>query len=210
MRPVESVVWNLFLALIPVALGFLVARVVWEARAEKRPIPWLVAGPLLFLWLIFLPNTCYLLTEWRHYLETLLVRPRDYFDMRHDADYLFSFLEISLFYVFYSGCGLLTFFVSIWTVDRTFRVPLWGRAVFFLLCSLGVYLGLVKRFNSWQVVRHSGEIWQSIVAAVVRPELDLLIVGFAAALWVAYLAFEVFMDGLELRRQRMRKGSKAS
>lgn len=203
VREPREVIWNLFLALVPVALGFLVAGLVRQDRERGKGISWPVAGPLLVIWLLFLPNTCYLLTEWRHYLETVATNPGMYFSTRHNAGALFQFLLISVFYIFYSGCGMVTFFLAIWPVDRVFHIAWWGKAIFFLLCSLGVYLGLVKRFNSWQIVHHFSDIVQSTLAAVARPEIDLLMLVFAGMLWITYVIFEIFMDGIEVRRRRL-------
>lgn len=203
MREPKDVIWNLFLALVPVVLGFLIAKYVRDQRDRRQPVSWIIVGPMLFVWLIFLPNTCYLLTEWRHFLEVVVTNPAVFLLARHDEQALFQFLSISVFYILYSGSGMLTFFLAIWPVDQVFKIPAWGKAIFFLLCSLGVYLGLVKRYNSWQVVHHSVDIVQSAFAAIAKPGVDLLMVAFAATLWVTYFIFEIFMDGLELRRRRL-------
>lgn len=203
MRQPESVIWNLFLAFIPVVVGFLIAYVVGDARKRRARINWAIAAPLLFLWLIFLPNACYLVTEWRHFIDVVASNPNVFYAAKHGQQALFQFLLISTFYVLYSSSGMVAFFLAIWPVDRAFHVPWWGKGVLFVLCALGVYLGLINRFNSWQVARHFGPIMVSAIYAVSRPAIDILIVAFAAVLWFAYFLFEIFMDGLLLRRQKL-------
>src|ERR1051325_7098363 len=66
-RMLHPVYWNLFLAIIPVPLGYLTAWAL-SKRGEKRNLPVWLAFPIALAWLVFLPNICYLLTEWRHLL----------------------------------------------------------------------------------------------------------------------------------------------
>ena len=52
MRPSPFVLWNLFLAVVPVALAFLIARGVRRDRQAKRPVRWVLWGPLALVWLL--------------------------------------------------------------------------------------------------------------------------------------------------------------
>ena len=69
MRPAPNVAWNLFLAVIPVALAFAIARGARRDMREAGRIRWGLWLPLGVVWLAFLPNSCYLLTEWRQLLR---------------------------------------------------------------------------------------------------------------------------------------------
>ena len=62
------IIWNVFLAAIPVVAGYALSLGASRFTIKRRIIPWLVWLPLLAVWFAFLPNTCYLLTEWRHFL----------------------------------------------------------------------------------------------------------------------------------------------
>ena len=75
MRPIPNVIWNLFLAVLPVVLAFVIARGARRDRQATGHVRWGLWAPLAFVWLLFLPNSCYLLTEWRHYLDTLTQSP---------------------------------------------------------------------------------------------------------------------------------------
>ena len=209
MRPTSFVAWNLFLALVPVALAFVIARGVRRERQGAKPVRWGLWLPLAGIWLVFLPNSCYLLTEWRHYLETLTKSPL-YAQARGGGDARLDFFVITGFYLFYSGAGLLAFFLAVWPLDRLTR-PRLGRLgaalrpLIFPLCALGVYLGLMRgRFNSWDllnarrlegVLATTAQIWQ-------RPHLLVLIFVFGAVLWLFYALFDIWMDGLAWRLSR--------
>ena len=213
LRPAASVIWNLFLAVIPVALALAVASGVRQDVRRSNRVRWWLWAPVLLVWLVFLPNTCYLLTEWRHYIGTLLASRVAYFASDKRVS-LMELLILTGFYIVYSGAGLLAFFLSIWPLERLARARLGpvlalAKVVGFLLCSLGVYLGLIYRFNTWDLFKRGGlaHILDVVVSSFQSPFTATLIVGFAATLWVLYLGFDVWMDGFAWRmRRRAREG----
>lgn len=206
MRPTSFVVWNLFLALIPVALAFLIARGVRRERQATGQIRWGLWLPLAFVWLMFLPNSCYLLTEWRHYLETL-TQSALFTQARQSRDGRLDFFVVTAFYLLYSGVGLLAFFLALWPLDRLTRRRLgWAgaalRPLIFPLCALGVYLGLMRgRFNTWELlnVHRLKDVLETTAHVFQRPHLLALILVFGAVLWLFYALFDIWMDGLAWR-----------
>jgi len=153
-------------------------------------------------WLVFLPNTCYLLTEWRHFLEVL-----GYTDLHlrwaHDGDARLVLMVLTLFYMCYSGIGVLTFTLAIRPVvalarERRLKVWVWGMP-FFLLMSVGVYLGLILRFNSWNLLNEFSQVVDSIVEILQRPTLASYVIFFAAFLWLMYAATDIWIDGFVKR-----------
>ena len=206
MRPAPNVAWNLFLALIPVVLAFTIARGARQDMREGGHVRWVRWLPLAVVWLAFLPNSCYLLTEWRHYLEALTKSAL--FTQAHGSrDGQLDFFVVTGFYLIYSGVGLLAFFLAIWPLDRLTRRRLgWAGAILrpliFPLCALGVYLGLMSgRFNSWDLVHphRLAVVLATAAAALQRPVLLGLILAFGAVLWLFYAAFDIWMDGLAWR-----------
>lgn len=213
-RPLPNVLWNIFLALVPVLLSFVIVRGIrrqWRAHGQ---VTWGVWIPLLLVWLAFLPNTCYLLTEWRHYLQTV-TQTQVFFQAQQNRDATFDFFLVTGFYVFYTGIGLLTLFLAVWPLDRLARrrLGLWiwpAQLLVFAVCALGVYLGLVCRFNTWNLLS-AGQfhaIVQTITEVFARPVLLGLIGGFGLILWFLYSLFDIWMDGaatrLHARRARRR------
>jgi len=202
MRPLSNVVWNLFLAVIPVILGWGIAYFV---RAQGKIAGVVSVGLLMItvgLWLAFLPNTCYLLTEWRHYLTGLCAHPSLYLDARAHSQNLVLFLLVTGFYVLYSGTGMLCFFLALFPIDRIFHLARPVKSIFFLLCSVGVYLGLIPRLNSWDFAGSAAGILSTAVLALVRPNLAMLVIAFALVLWLMYEAFCLMIEGIESRRGR--------
>lgn len=70
---------------------------------------------------------------------------------------------------------------------------------FFAIVSLGVYLGLVLRFNSWDLLVRPAAVWKAIMEITHRPLLAIFIAAFGLFLWVAYEALDIWIDGLKWR-----------
>lgn len=204
-RPLHNVLVNIFLALVPVLLSFVLARGIRRQGRAHGQVTWALWIPLLLVWLAFLPNTCYLLTEWRHYLETV-TQTQVYFQAQRNHDATFDLFLETGFYVFYTGTGLLCLFLAVWPLDHLARRRLgrwiWpAQAVVFAVCALGVYLGLVCRFNSWNLLRadQAHAIVQATGEVFVRPVLLALIGAFGLTLWLLYFLFDIWMDGAQAR-----------
>jgi uncharacterized membrane protein len=197
-----SAVWNVFLAVIPVFLGLALAAGIRATRSWKWLWIWL---PLALAWLVFLPNTSYLLTGWRHFFS--FVEQQDLvLGARQNRGALLQFLFVAGCYLVYCGLGLLTFNLAVRPLERVARekgVPVTALAApFFLLVAHGVYLGLVLRFNSWDLALRPATVIDSSLEALRRPELVGLTAGFALFLWLAYLVVDIWLDGLVLRWKR--------
>lgn len=200
--------WNLFLALVPIALAHVFQALVPLPRAPGRrhaAVAALVATGTL--WLAFVPNTCYLLTEWRHF-RSLVAFTTATGRWRADPDTAAALMGYSLFYAVYGCLGALTFTLALRPVTRTLRraghSP-WGWAPpFFLLMALGVYLGLRLRYNTWDLWLRPAQVWSASVAVLSRPVLVLYHGVFAGSLALIYLLTDIWVEGFLCRRERWR------
>jgi len=199
----RSLAINTSLALIPVILAY---STLWVSKLPRRLCRNVAIGALALLWLAFLPNTCYLLTEWRHFLEDM-----DAYNLflrsRGDSHLLTRLFQMTVFYFAYSAFGMLAFTFAIRPMEhlaakRGATVWFWG-VPFFVALSLGVYLGLVLRFNSWNLVNRPDEIWAAIVQVGARPKLAIFIVMFGLFLWAAYESLDIWIDALTERWSRL-------
>lgn len=123
-----------------------------------------------------------------------------------DGDAKRLLLLYTTFYFVYSGVGMVAFTLAIRPLAallrRRNRVAWpWGLLLF-PLTSLGVYLGLILRFNSWDILGQAREIWYASLQAVTRPALISFILVFAGFLWVAYFLLDAMFDGLQMRWSR--------
>jgi uncharacterized membrane protein len=208
--------WNFFLAVIPIPAAYaMVGLMRQQAQGAARLAK--AAGILLsgVAWLFFLPNAPYLLTGWRHFLHQLtgfnlyeIGRPTG------DGATTVLLAIYTLFYLFYSAFGLLAFTVATRSVVRALKlrgaVLACAGIPFFLLMSLGVYLGLIPRFNSWELLSQPVFILQTALDAFTRPLLAVFIFAFAAFLWLAYWVVDTWIDGLLYCRLRRAHSSTCS
>lgn len=190
---------NLALATISPACGLLLDRL---PPARMR------AGALAlgFVWLVFLPNTTYLVTEWRHFLYD---EPFTTWRAGGQADrggMLMTALAGAL-YTGYTLFGVVAFTVALRPVARRWRAlghrPARWAPPLFLLVSLGVYVGLVDRLNSWDVLA-PGRVLACCANALARPRALLAIVAFAAFHALAYVSTGFALDGYAAAWRRLR------
>lgn len=169
-------VWNLFLAWLPLLLALLVC----ELHRNGQTRNWRLAG-LATAWLLFFPNAPYIFTDLIHLTTRFL--PHFWVD-------LMLILICAL-------TGLVLGFLSLYlmqsVVTRRFgRVAGWlFIAMVAGLSSVGVYLGRFVRVNSWDVVARPGKLFQGITDWVVDPFAHstsfAFLVLFATFLFIAYV-----------------------
>lgn len=169
--------WNLFLAWIP----FVLALLVYDGSRRGAPRLPLVAGAAV--WLLFLPNAPYLLTDYKH-LEAW-----------SGAPVWFDVVVLSAF----AWTGLALGFASLYLMHRVAaRVlgPATGWAlvpVVLALCSFGVYLGRFERWNSWDVFSNPRGLLAQLPDAVAAPRPLAVTMLFTGFLTLSYLVFYSFM-----------------
>lgn len=161
----DWMVWNLALALVPVALS-------WPLfRGDRHPSGWVWwVGAATFL--AFLPNAPYVLTDVIHFARAV---------RGSESDLYVAFGIIPKYAVLF-GVGFGSYVVAVvrlerwlrrcgWSLPRVLGVDLTVHA----LCAVGVLLGRVYRFNSWDLVARPGDVLS--VAAVPRAESAVLLVA---------------------------------
>ncbi|KXP10769.1 DUF1361 domain-containing protein [Tsukamurella pseudospumae] len=157
--PSRFLIWNLFLAWIPMlfAVGFSTVRRRWALV------------PLGLGWLAFLPNSPYLVTD--------LVHLGDGENMwRHVLQYGFA-----------AWTGILLGVVSMLLVHRRVQREFgarWGWLVVVLsvgLCAIGVVIGRFQRWNSWDLVTRPDAVVFATLDWVTSPFSYVQSTGVAAA-----------------------------
>lgn len=203
----RGVAWNSFLALVPLAAAYAIATASRRVERSGRRAARLWLLPLGLVWLIFLPNTCYLMTEWRHFLfDPRFKAAREVVDPNSLGVVWVAFQAFC--FLAYSGFGVLCFVLAIRPVGEVLRRwglrPAWLAVPFFFATSLGVYLGLILRLNSWDLAVRPRYVVETAAWAVGNPPLLAVMIGFSLLLWVVYVAVDVWLAGLNARVSRMR------
>jgi uncharacterized membrane protein len=126
--------------------------------ASHWQLPWLIQLPLFVLWLLFLPNAPYILTDILH-----LTR----------ASHAPAWYDLALLLSF-SGTGLLLGYLSLIDVQgivaRNFGATFgWIFALVSLVLSgFAIYLGRFLRWNSWDVLIEPTRVL-GILGAMLTP-----------------------------------------
>jgi uncharacterized membrane protein len=172
--------WNLFLAWIPL----LAAVLVYDAQRRGAGLSTLL--PVAAVWLLFLPNAPYLLTDFVH------------LGSRDDAPLWF---DIVLFGSF-AWTGMLLGFLSIFVMQGVVRRaagPLWGWLLVgtsLAASSFGIYLGRSLGWNSWDFVVQPGalleDIWARLADPLAYPRGVGMTLALTAVLATGYLTLYAF------------------
>ncbi len=162
-------IWNFLLAVIPLFISR-------QLSLQKKP--W-HNGVLLCIWLLFLPNAPYIVTDIIH------------FDYRPPVPAWFDLLIVASA----AWNGLFAAIVSLLQVEH-FLKSRYPRHVFFfmgctvLLCGYGVYIGRFWRFNSWDVFTRPAEVMARVFSPVMNPLSHIPVwsftIAFASMLLLAY------------------------
>jgi uncharacterized membrane protein len=159
--------WNLFLALLPLFFSGLLVKV--KSISYKSIC-------LFLLWLLFLPNAPYLITDIFH------------FEARPPVPLWFDLMLVV------SGAwnGILCFAISLIRIEKflntvshlnlaNIMIPL-----ILLLCGYGVYIGRYLRYNSWDVVTKPFHILKTSTHHIYHPFQNLNV-------WLFTFIFSMFL-----------------
>jgi uncharacterized membrane protein len=172
--------WNLLLAAVPLAASLSLRRL----DPASHPLP----RALLFtVWLLFLPNAPYILTDLVH------LRARPPVPIWFDLALLLSA----------AGTGLVLGYLSLLDVHRVLEERFgWLRgwaatAVTLVASAYGIYLGRFLRFNSWEVVTGPGELIRTVARHALSPWRYPAAVGvtllYGSGLLLGYAAFRALI-----------------
>lgn len=184
----DFLVWmpsNLFLASVPYGIAIVIRRL---ARARPHGSGLLVAPTVA--WLLFFPNAPYVLTDFVHLHAGSASR------FAYDAVLLAYFTAVCL------ALGL----ASLHIVHTVVRDRLGARAgwafvaTVSMLAGVGVWMGRVLRWNSWDVVGRPRELLTTTIEAVLHPWNHAGAFIFSAAFGLGLLAAYI----LTVRRASMR------
>ena len=164
--------WNLFLAAIPLGLSL-------GLRQINRLV---LAVPLLAVWLLFFPNAPYVLTDLMHLNEHNAHVPKWL-----DLLMLLSFAFVALWFGFQS-----LHIVQHWFARKFSHATAWCVSVGSLgLSGFGIYLGRFDRWNSWDLLHRPVSLLSRISSYIFHPMAHSHIwgftLGFGTLLIFAYL-----------------------
>lgn len=162
-------VWNLFLAWVPWACALVVREL------HRRRVGIAALAPLIVVWVGFLPNAPYLVTDFIH------LQNRGTAPLWFDAAMLASFA--------WAGVGVGVASLRMCSAVVRARGGRWAAAAFVvgsgLAAGFGIYLGRFIRLNTWDVATRP----LTVLEVSASPLLDPLAHPRA---WVVTLTFALF------------------
>jgi uncharacterized membrane protein len=169
-------VWNLALAWVPLALALWLENIL----RVKLWSSWMAMFVSL-LWLGFLPNSFYVISDFVHLTET------------HRADIVFDVVMLSSFGL----NGLILGYLSLFLVHSELRKRLNARisgvivTIVLLLSSFAIYIGRDLRWNTWDVIVSPAsllfDVSDRIINAGAHPQLVSTTLSFFILLSSLYV-----------------------
>jgi uncharacterized membrane protein len=171
----DYLTWNLLLAWLPLIFALRLMTVLrtklwssWEGLFTS------------FVWLVFLPNSFYMISDLIHLQEL------DHAHILYD----------SIMYTSFVFTGMLLGFSSLYLIHLQLRRRFTPRAASFwvglmlLLCSAAIYLGRDLRWNTWDILVNPGgllfDISDRIQHPAAYPQMMLVISAFFVLLATMY------------------------
>jgi uncharacterized membrane protein len=145
--------WNLFLAFLPWL--FSTVLIIYPKLQQKK----LALIALVFSWLLFFPNSLYILTDLFH-LQMDTSMPK-WFDL--------------VLILSFAWTGLMFGFMSLWDIEKIIgnkiNKGLMPVVSLFLLFmgSFGIYLGRYLRWNSWDIITEPFYLIYDIGNRILNP-----------------------------------------
>ena len=189
-----TIVWNVFLVFLPLTF-YLLLKSYWRRTGLIKLGQKTAAAVLFIFWLLFFPNTAYIITDIRHLLN--------YCPLDSPNKVCAANAWMIMFFFTYSSFGWVAFYYLLKLMsnlaNEIFR-RLWPglfAALVIPLSSLGILLGLLNRFNSWDIFLFP--LWLLRVSAVYFSDINYFIdwLIFTIFLYLFYFAGDVIFRKVE-------------
>lgn len=141
------ILWNMLLAFIPYIISLMLT---YFHKEDKLNNLFLILGS--FMWLLFIPNAHYLITDFIH-LDEVKHAP-----LLYDVFLLFSSALVGLLFGLFSLSHMENL-IKKKLSDKTSRIIM---IMLFIVIGFGIYLGRFLRFNSWDFFTNHTSLWTGL------------------------------------------------
>ncbi|SEI67728.1 DUF1361 domain-containing protein [Paenibacillus polymyxa] len=189
-RIYQFLYWDIFLAWVPVFISLFMVALFRLRNAKVRNILLFFAA---WVWLFFLPNALYLVTELLHAFRLYDVNPGTRFWLNTQF-WLILFTSFSA-----AGIGLFLTSLCVLIIHRMLRKICSGWlawAVVFVmlwLASIGVYIGRFARWNSWDVLLQPLVLFADLWRWAVHAGEKLHLLSFSWLVFGMAIIFYLFI-----------------
>jgi uncharacterized membrane protein len=189
------ILWNSFLAFIPLVLSFWLFR----RKNDARSLLWWIG---LITFIAFLPNAPYVLTDIIHLIRGTRVG---------DAAWIIALVFVPLHLIAILG-GFEAYVIALINQGTYLKrqgakqLILWSELATHALCAIGIYLGRFRRLNSWDLVTDPSGVVTSAIDDLTNKRPLLVILVTFLIITVFYWLMKQISLGLILRIRYARQG----
>jgi len=185
--------FNIFLALVAVLFG-------WFMKRTRLTLLRILSG---VVWIIFLPNTLYLLTDIIHFFPNM-----------HRVEGIGKLIVV-LQYLLLLLLGVITYFAAVYPAEKAAEEKMkWNQIIFILLInglvSFGITLGRVERTNSWYFVTDPPRILHDTTQMLTSLNLVFLILIFTLLSTLLYFSLRASLPLIQRAKRKVRPQSPTS
>lgn len=188
---------NLILAVIPLVLSFFIFRSsLWEKHSGTNALSVFFRTIHIFIILIFfvfLPNAPYTMTDLIHLVRQ--IKDYKYFDLT-DSQILYGLIPQYLIFVFLGmSCYTIAFrrfLVFMHTINVKKAIILSLKFVVPIFMSLGVFLGRMHRYNSWDILLHIPSMMRIFLSEIGKSDFYFYIIYFYFSIIILYEYLSIF------------------
>jgi len=156
--PVAMIFYNILLLAVPFYLAKLIGNIL--ASKKKDPLTYIILILAILLWFLFIPNAAYIIVDVRHLMN--------YCPVGSPYNTCVENTWLIMFFFFYACIGWVSFYylvnqmrIIIEKYINKITAKLY-IVVIIPLISLGILLGLLGRWNSWDIFIFPARIFSNL------------------------------------------------
>ncbi|MDO8259997.1 MAG: DUF1361 domain-containing protein [Candidatus Magasanikbacteria bacterium] len=195
--PVITIGWNIFLLSVPFFIAKILISLWRKTRFQKAKTKLL--GLLLFcVWLLFAPNAAYIISDVRHISGFC---PNNKYQICAENAWMI---------IFFFTYGIIGWVAHVYLINQMKHLvkKIAGKIGVFVylllispLISLGLLLGLVNRWNSWDAFVYPGEVLSSAWLYVSDWTYFKNLLIYTIFLYILYFVGNIiFVDKIKLKK----------
>lgn len=190
----QNMSWMLFntvLAFIPIILVVVL----------RYKLNFIVHLIIFFFWLLFLPNTIYLVTDLQH-LPVQLLKSQSLIEQ------LLLLVQFSVL----AALGVMTYVYSLepfGVIFKRMRFPEIKREVLYIILNyivaFGVILGKVQRTHSWYIFTDPLRVYHDVMRTITNVELLTWVLVFGSIVNVLFFLFKDYFPPLRNAEKKKKR-----
>ena len=169
-------IWNLILAIVPYFIMLYLKKNALKSKLKTYL--------LCFVWLVFLPNSFYIITDLKHLSHS------------HSSTFWFDLSLIASFAIlgFFLGLQSLSEFEKISKSVFNKKVTAFLIPIICFLCGFGIYLGRILRYNSWDIISSPLALLSDMGSELLTIKTMLFSMHFGLFIYLLYVVKKLIVN----------------